>query len=67
MFVIAETWVNKVAAGPVIGGWDKKALLDLADDLRNCVEDLGIPKNNRPHLVKVVMAIMMSKRWCTRL
>ena len=33
-FVIAEMWVNKVAGGTLIGGRVKKALLDLADDLR---------------------------------
>ena len=39
-FVISETWVNKVAGGPVIGAHDKKALREMADDLRNCVESL---------------------------
>ena len=38
--VISETWVNKVAVGPVIGARDKRALREMADDLRNCVDSL---------------------------
>ena len=40
MTVIAETWVAKVAEGPVIGLRDKGGLQDVANDLRNCVENL---------------------------
>lgn len=39
-FVIAEKWVNKVADGPAIGVRDRVGLQDLADDMRNCVENL---------------------------
>ena len=39
-FVIAEAWVTKVAGGSTIGGRDKEALQNMADDLRNCIENL---------------------------
>lgn len=39
-FTISETWVNKLTDGRAIGAHDKIGILDLADDLRNCVENL---------------------------
>ena len=69
-FVISEAWVAKVAGGPTIGGRDKEALQNMADDLRNCVENLDAmgllcEVSTQSVLLKIVQRLPMflRNRW----
>ena len=69
-FVISEAWVAKVAGGPIIGGRDKEALQNMADDLRNCVENLDAmgllcEVSTQSVLLKIVQRLPMflRNRW----
>ena len=35
-FKVTNSWIRKVSDEPVIQAWDREALQDLADDLKNC-------------------------------
>ena len=72
-FVNAEAWVAKVADGPNIGARDKEAIQNMADDLRNCVENIDAmgllgEVSTQSVLLKIVQRLPMflKNRWVSR-